>query len=902
MNDEPHQEPLDDAPHLWPAAIAIVRDAVDLPPSDREGLIEARCGDDHRLGGAVRALLLEHDEESVGLWDEIDEQLGIPGGTSSSVLPIVEGVELTGLLGRGGSGDVYAGRQDPPGRDVAVKVLRAGLSSRRAVQRFSREARALAAIDHESVAAIYAVGEAKLPGGSIAPCLVMEFVKGRTLREIEMPLPVAEAAAMIASLARGLHAAHQRGVIHRDLKPSNVIIDEAGRPKIIDFGVAALTSVESHHSVRTMSGELLGTLGYMSPEQLEGTSEVADVRTDVYALGVLFYELVTGEPAIDAKSGSSFAALQSIARGALPRLPIAGDPDVIYRKATAQEPARRYDSAAALADDMDRFAAGRPVLARKPSKLYSTRLFVRRNPVPVSLGAAAGIALLVLALAAGVGFVTASRERDAARLAERRAVQASTFLREMLASPDPDIDGPDVRVVDVLDRSAKLVEELGDADPLVTMDLHRTLGWTYAALSLHDKAVPELERAVDIAGRELGPASDERLLLETNLGDSLVYVARHDDALELMNSVVSRCATSKDVAPETHVAALVGQSEAQRSIGDSQAAADTLMRAIDLAEAELGPSHPQTLAALSGMGRIELDLNRASQAAAIFQRLVDTYASDAHSDPSRRLIAEGNLAMAFAGEGKHEKAIGMYEGVLERGVPVLGNQHHTIRMVRGILPDSYQAVGRLDDALAMSERALRDTVAAHGRGHPDELLAVSNHAVLLMQLERWDEVLPFTRRLADELPAVLGPDHPRTLIGLRNHAAALDFIGRDDEAAEVLYRVLEMQRSSLGDDHFDTLVTKNNLAFLLESIGRGAEGVPLMETVVEVAGGDSGLPAAAIAVFRLNLGRCLLSAGEYERAAGELQRSLELNPDSPGHVEKVNAAIARLNASRQPMP
>ena len=886
-------------PALWSRAFAILRDLEDLEGEALADAARAHCTGDPALESSVLLLLNEHEDDHAGILGEVDAELGLGPMTHGGQMPQIDGIELTHLLGQGGSGDVYAGRQLNPEREVAVKVLRSGLSSRRAVSRFAREAKALAAISHESVAAIHAVAEARLPNNALAPCLIMEHVRGPTLREVTKPMPLGEAATLAARIARGLHAAHQRGVVHRDLKPSNVIIDHEGRPRIIDFGIAALQAGGASVTMQTMTGELLGTLGYMSPEQIDGTSEVADVRIDVYAIGVLFYELLSGEPAVDMRSGSSVVSIQTIVKGTLPRLPTGGDAEAVYRKATALEASRRYDSAAALADDLERLAAGRPVSARPPSFRYTASMFAKRHPWPIALGAVALSAVIGLSAAAAVGFLTASRERDAAVLAEARASAASAFLRGMLASPDPDVDGPSVKVVDLLDRSAGQISAMHADDPLVAMDLHRTIGWTYASLSEHDNAVVHLGQAVDLARENLDDTDSELLDLESMLVDSYVYVGRLNDALTLSESVVERCGFTDQTPPATHAAALVSYAEVLRNLGRPDQATEALHRAREISFASPDTTDEQYRAALSGLGRNYLDQTLAADARAVFERLLSMFEPSEIGSASDWFVARGNLAIALSSEGRHADAIPVYEEVLARGVPALGELHYTMRMVRSILPDSYLAEGRVDEALAMSERSLRDAEQIYGRGHADELLAVSNHAVLLLQLGRPEEAIPYTSRLAAEMPRVLGPSHPRTLIGLRNHAATLDNVGRDDEAAAVLYDVLRIQHETLGDAHFDTMVTKNNLAFLLESIGRSSEAVELMKSVVDHAGPESGLPEPARAVFLLNLGRSLISTGDFEAADAALMRSLELAPESASHSAKVRDARERLKGLRE---
>lgn len=586
-------------------------------------------------------------------------------------------------------------------------------------------------------------------------------------------------------------------------------------------------------------------------------------------------------------------------QGSLPALRAGGDADAVYRKATSLDPTRRYDSAAAFADDLERLAAGRPVSATPPSLRYTAWLFARRHPWSTTLGSLAAVLVMALGGLAAIGFVSASHERDAALLAEQRAREASLFLRNMLSSPDPDADGPDVRVADLLERAGRQIDDFHADDPLVALDLHRTIGWTYAALSQHAEAVPHLRSAVALGAEQLGPTSPEVLELETTLADSLVYIDELAQARRMMERVVETCKATPGVPSGVYAAALTVFAEVLRSLGETDKGIEMLHEARALALQFADPTSPEHRAVLSTLGRSYLELTLAEDARQVFEELVAQFSPDEKGRTASWFTARGNLAIALATEGRHSEAIPLYEEVLTEGPAVLGDMHHSVRMVRQVLADSYLAEDRPDDALAISTRSLQDAATVHGRGHPDELGALSNHAVLLMQLGRSEEALAFTERLAAETPAALGETHPRTLVALRNHAAALDNVGRDSESAALLYDILAIQQETLGDGYFDTMVTKNNLAFLLESIGRSQEAADLMQSVLDHAGPESGMPDAARAIFNLNLARSLVSLGEVERAAGVLRLARELNPEAASHLEKVRDLEQRLAAMRE---
>ncbi|MEM1072352.1 MAG: serine/threonine-protein kinase [Planctomycetota bacterium] len=892
---------------LWARAFQIVRDIADTLPDARTSAIEQRCAGDVRLKSCVLALLHgERDSEpddldgdSPRLWPAIDEQLGLHRAEGSAPMPTISGIELRERLGSGGSGDVYAGYQSLPGRNVAVKVMRAGIGTARAEQRFAREARALASITHQAVAAIYEVSTATLPGGTPAPAIVMELIEGRTLAEAAKPMSIRDAAMLVARIARGVHTAHQRGIIHRDLKPSNVLLTRDGSPKIVDFGVALL-DCHTDLSLRTHAGELLGTIGYMSPEQLGSGADddVADVRTDVYALGLVFYELIRGKPAIDASSGSSFVMLQRIARGELPRLPQGGDAEILYRTATAISPDRRYGSAADLADDLERLAGGRPIQARRASVLYPISLFARRNPVLVGVVGLGLVAVLVLSILTSIGFITASRERDAARNALARATASAGFLRDMLTSPDPEMNGPSVRVVDVLDRSSDLIDSSFADQPLVALDQHRTLGWTYAAISQHASAVPHFERSIELAHGRLDPEGAEFLMLRTSLADALLYTADTQRALEILREASAASERSESVETETRLRVSLSLAEALRSSGDPQAGVDAFQTVLDESESLLGTTHPVVLDALSGLGRSLLDLSRTSESASVFETQADRLESLGRRASPPWFTARGNLALSLASEGRHGEAIELYEAVLEEGPASLGEHHHTMLMIRSVIGDSYLAVGRGSDAIAISQRAIDDLERLKGEGHPDTLAAVSNLAVMLINLDRHGEALPLAIRAHEGMLRIFEPDHPSVMVVLRNHAVALDGIGQHDEAVMIYLDLLDRQLPVLGAEAYDVLVTRNNLSFVLCKLNRHSEGLVQMQAVLAHGGVGSGYPPYLTAAFLRNYARCLIGTGRLDDAQAALHQSNELDPGNAQGVEKNRALLESITKLR----
>ena len=382
---------------------------------------------DRELAGEVEALLAEHDGANQPALDRVLEDAEQAPAPTDGHPERIDDFRILRIAGRGGAGIVYEAEQDEPRRRVALKVLDAALSGGEAAVRFRRESQVLARLEHESIASIFRVGsfgEERSP----RPYFALEFVSGRNLVEHaeHHKLEVAARLELLCRVADAVHYAHGRGVVHRDLKPANVLVTESGTPKVLDFGVARINDDSPDWSTfQTQVGQLVGTVPYMSPEQAAGNSAVVDARTDVYALGVLAYELLTGSLPIDMEGCSVPEALRRLEQvDPLPlgarRRDLRGDLETIVGQALSKEPARRYASAGEFAEDLRRYLQHLPVLARPASATYQLSRFARRHRALV-MGVTGGIAIAFIALSTAL-WISLSKTREA-QASESRALR-----------------------------------------------------------------------------------------------------------------------------------------------------------------------------------------------------------------------------------------------------------------------------------------------------------------------------------------------------------------------------------------------------------------------------------------------------------------------------------------------
>ncbi|HEX5104557.1 MAG TPA: serine/threonine-protein kinase, partial [Pirellulaceae bacterium] len=528
------------------------------------------------------------------------------------------------LLGEGGMGSVFEAEQEQPRRTVALKVIRSGVLSAGMLQRFETESQALARLHHPGIAQVYEAGAADYGWGS-QPYFAMEFIEGVPLDRYAglHQLDTRQRLALMIQICEAVEHAHRRGVIHRDLKPGNILVEENGQPKILDFGLARVTDSDVQATRQTDVGQLLGTLAYMSPEQVLADPSAVDTRSDVYALGVILYELLAGKLPYAMSRKLHEAVLTIREQDAAPLSAVSriyrGDVETIVAKALEKDRERRYSSAAGLAADMRRYLEDQPISAKPPSTAYQLQKFARRNRALVI-----GVAAVFVVLIAGV--LASMREAARARSAERRALaaqQAATRDRdravkaefqavqdrnaaqvsEAQARHDRSVameekrraDGqaaiaaavnaflqndllaqasasrqsgrreppnPDLKVRTALDRAAERITGKFDNQPEVEAAIRSTMGESYTDLGVYPEARKQLERALELQRQVLGPGNPKTINTLHVLGRTALYQGKHADAESLASQALEISRRSLGAEDPTTLTTMTGLANA----------------------------------------------------------------------------------------------------------------------------------------------------------------------------------------------------------------------------------------------------------------------------------------------------------------------------------------------------
>jgi len=786
-----------------------------LPAERRAARLDEVCGDDEELRAELESLLA-HDDSSVaeragsavvrGLVElELDEA-ALPG--------TIGGYRVLRCIGRGGMGIVYEAEQVEPRRRVALKVIRPGFVTPSNLRRFRDEAQVLGWLDHPGIARVWGAGTDERGAGP-QPWFAMELVEGVPLTEHceRAGLGLEARLALLAQVCDAVHHAHQKGVIHRDLKPANILVGRDGRPKVLDFGVARVTESDLRSTtLQTRAGELVGTLSYMSPEQVEADPSKLDVRADVYALGVVAYELLSGRLPLELHARALHEAARAVAEEEPGRLGtldarLRGDVETIVARAIDKDRTRRYASAEELASDVRRYLADEPIVARPASAVYQLRKFARRNRALVG-GVVAVFVVLVAAVVVSTRFGLREARANAARgealaLADQRlreaerqariAGEVNRFLNEgVLGAADPLRNAdPDVSLRSVVDLARPALAGRFEDEPLVRASLLATLGATYRSLGA-------LERAESCL--------DDALALHASAPD--------DDAL-------ARAARRRVAIERGHVLYLDARNE--------EAAVQLVeVRAELLAEPDSDPGDRFDATNLLASVRLAQDDAAGAEELARWVLEVDPSEDGAPSDGRRSALR--TLGHALVRRGAWDEARRSLEGVLDDSERRLGAEHLQTQLDRADLAALLLAAqSDLEQAVELLESAAAGMRASLGDAHPLTLPVLNNLAVAYWLVGRREESGALYREVLDATRARYGDDNPRTLEARTALAGHLLDSGRASDALDELLDVHALQTELLGAQHSHTQDTATRLVGALTGVGdlEGATAVAL---------------------------------------------------------------------------
>lgn len=901
----------------------------------RDAFVSTRCGSDAELRQRVDELLANatgvQDFLALSSGDSTVDLSGEAPKRKPSLREVDEQIgnyKVVRRIGEGGMGTVYEAEQERPRRTVALKVIRPGLASPTMLKRFEFEAHVLGRLQHPGIAQIYEAGTAETSRG-VQPYFAMELVRGSDLTAYvrSTNLSTKERLELTAKICDAVHYAHRQGVIHRDLKPGNILVTAEGQPKILDFGVARATDADMQVTTQqTDVGQIIGTLQYMSPEQIAAVPDALDTRSDVYALGVIAYELLAGHAPYNLRGRMIHEAARVVQEEEPTRLSgisraFRGDIDTIVAKALEKDKTRRYDSAAELGEDIRRYLRDEPIVARPPSAMYQLEKFAKRNKA-----LAAGLAIALAALV--VGFVTstylyiqAERARSLATANERRANDEAAaakleadkartiqeYIRGILAEADPRRTRKhETTMRDVLDAAAARLEGQFEDQPEVRAAIERTIGESYFGLLDFEKALPHLTAAASLL-REAGETQNDNFADTLHLiGESYSYLGLSDgvpyarEELELRRKLVGEnhpdTATAKQYVGFALFRAGLSRGgdveafrEAERLVSE---ALDTFKEHPNAAPAQRVRCLHLHAVLLGFTGRVDDGVEENAEALAQAREVfgVHPYTWDCLDD----------YAMFLERVARYAEAATAYEELVDMGLELFGpdDDKVAIRMLRG--GNVYLKIGDLAAAEVLYNRALEIWRRRDQMDHIAVMHTREGLAFVYSQTGRSDRSLPTmqagAKAMREGLIQRASPSRDERA-GAADLARALIRFGDPELGVSIMHELVDATSANLGDEDPTSMAVRLDLARTLERAGRIDQAIDVLSSGVEIQERTNGSDAASTLSWVSYHGEALRAAGRLEEAQRELRRAFEGFKSKFGkneHAARAGLALARV--------
>src|SRR6266851_4490298 len=792
--------------------------AIELPVAERAAYLDRACSGDPDLRQRVEGMLKEHDD--LGDFPEKRPSKGAaqggPRAIGEKAGDRIGHYKLLQQIGEGGYGVVYMAEQEAPvRRRVALKIIKPGMDTRSVIARFEAERQALALMDHPNIAKVFDAGATE----SGRPYFVMELVRGVKITEYcdQHSLTTEDRLKLFVQVCQAVQHAHQRGIIHRDIKPSNILVTQSregvATPMVIDFGVAKATTDQrlTDKTVFTAFEMLIGTPAYMSPEQAELSSVDVDTRTDIYSLGVLLYELLTGstpfetgellkvgldeirrvireeEPLrpstrLSKMPGANLTTIAQHRRSEPPKLirAISGDLDWIVMKAVEKHRTRRYETANGLALDVQRFLAHEAVSARPPSKLYKFQKTVQRNRL-LFIGLGVVATLLIVSLIV----VSASLAQE--RQSRREARQVKQFLEEMLQGVGPNVAlGRDTAILrEILDQTASKVGKELTNQPAVEAELRSVIGTLCYKTGQYQQAEEMQRAALAIRRKRLGSQSPEAAASLNELGITLLADGKLSEAAQI-----------------------------------NREALDIRLRRFGNENADLATSQNNLAHVYTQMGRLAESEALARKALATRQRLF--------GNPSVEVADSlGNLVVILGDKRQWAEAEAMAREVLEMRIKLLGSEHPWVASALNDLAWAAAANGKQKEAEDLERESLAMRQRLLSQEHPDVANSLYLVGDRMRQRGNLKEAYPVLSAALSIQRKVLGEDHPSTLYTLKSLGLMYKAEYKWSEAETVFRQVLAAWRKRAGNDDLETLYAQRNLGEALEGQGKWSEAEAL---------------------------------------------------------------------------
>ncbi|MBS0264919.1 MAG: tetratricopeptide repeat protein [Planctomycetes bacterium] len=873
---------------------------------------------------------------------------------------------------RGGLGEVFVAKDLELNREVALKAIQGQYCDDEvSLSRFLLEAEVTGGLEHPGIVPVYGLGK----NADGRPFYAMRFIRGESLKEtIERlhargpvdysSLEFRQLLGRFVDVCQAIEYAHSRGVLHRDLKPANIMLGKFGETLVLDWGLAKPAGMSSHPSVAdeaawqyaseleaTRAGVIIGTPGFMSPEQAAGQVVLMGPTTDIYSLGATLYQMLTAQGPIGAHRSTTLnpqsnspkltvvEVLRRVKRGEYlpPRDVNPGIPAplaAICVKAMALQPGDRYPSAADLAADIERYLADEPVSAFVEPLTIRARRWMKWHQTLVGSTAAAAV---VTAIALGIfGAVVkgknsslaaanaaiekqseqilqqfetlTSARQDAQRSADEARAVLKFFENRVLAAARPESQdgglGVKVTVREAIDAADPLIPEAFANQPLVEASLRNTLGVTYSYLRLDQRAIAEHSRARELRAAHLGPEHPSTLESMNNLAVAFQESGQVAAALPLFEQTLQATQSRLGAADPETLTALGNLAMAYKLAGKLDLALPLLEQTLERRQTQLGPDHPQTLTSMNNLANAYLDAGQLDQDIPLFEEALERRRAKLGPEHPHTLMSMNGLAMAYKHAGRLDRAVPLLEQALQLLKTRLGPEHPVTLTSMNNLAMVYSETGQSKLALALLRETLDLRQAHLGTRHPDTLVSLTNLASVNYVAGNLDQARLLFQQTLPLLSDQFGPDHPLTLTAMNNLAKTYQSQSRLDQALPLFGQALELTRNRFGSEHRETLVAMTNLALAAVAAGQFERALPLLQESLDLQTARHGADHPDSIAAQYNLARALQAAGQAERSLPLFEQALarqraQLGAEHPHTLTLMNnLALAYQSAGR----
>ena len=891
-------------PERWKKIQSLFEKSLELNPSEREKFLKNQCGDDKELLNEVISLLQadenQHSIFSGSAADYItigDDNLD--GKTFGNYRAIKQ-------IGSGGMGSVYlAERADGVfEQKVALKVVKPGMNSHEIISRFEEERQILARLQHPNIATLLDGGISELG----LPFFTMEYVEGKPITDYcdENNLTIEQRLQLFKKVCEALLYAHQNLVIHRDIKPSNILVQEDGTVKLLDFGIAKVFEEDEDQKFVTRTGMRVMTPEYASPEQVKGLP--VSTATDIYSLGLILYQLLTGcspyevtstsalemeriicltEPqkpstkvtkmisSVDSKKKTSPDYISEKRKTTIPRLKkrISGDLDNICLMAIRKEPKRRYNSVAQFIADIENHLNGLPISARKSTAGYRTKKFIRRHKVGVVV---ATIAVILIAIVTTFYTIQLAEERDKAQLEAEKSKKVSEFLAGIFKVADPEQSrGETITARELLDNGVKRIEkELAD-QPEVLANMLGVTGNVYKSLGLYDNALVLLQKAYSINNSLLGSNSPETVKSLNDLANLNFAMGEYESAIEKFDKTLKKRKViygeeSLEVAESMNDLGMVLREE-----GDYNQSEKLLTTSLSIRKELLTSTSPEVAQSINNLGLLKEDLGKYNEAKKLLgEALVMKEKIYGKIHPS---VTEtiGNLAMLLQQMGDYEEASKLFNKTLVVDKQLYGEVHPSVSTDLYNIASNTALMGDLNSAEKLYSEVLELDKKLLGEEHPYIALDLNNLAGILSDKGEYAKAEKLYKESLALNKKIYGNEHPEVATSMSNLGVMYNRWGRYSLAEQLLKSALDMRIKLLGENHPNVVTSLNIYAALLSSEGKYTEAVAQyrksLALRIKMLGEDHPHTANAF----LGLGNALIEVKKYKEAEEKISRGLE---------------------------